>query len=107
MKTKPVVPRVIAEGDLERAFRYYLDTAGSKVAERFATEFEQILRLISRFPALGSPRYAFEHGLDEIRYWPLKKFPYMIFYQELDSHIDVWRVLHGHMDIAEQLRDLD
>jgi len=107
VKTKPIVPRVIAEADLDRAFHHYLNTAGPKVAERFATEFEQILRLISRFPALGSPRYAFERGVAEIRYWPLKKFPYMIFYLEQERHIDVWRVLHSHMDIAEQLRDLD
>lgn len=102
MKSKPVIPRLVAENDLDEAFNYYLDTAGASVAEDFANDFARTMRLISEFPALGSLRYSFDTGLDEIRFWSMKKFPYLIFYTETKHFIDVWRVLHSHMDISEQ-----
>lgn len=107
MKTKPVIPRLVAENDLDQAFNYYLDTADAGVAEDFANDFARTTRLISEFPALGSPRYSFETGLDEIRFWSMKKFPYLIFYTEAEHYIDVWRVLHSHMNISEHLSSSD
>jgi toxin ParE1/3/4 len=29
----------------------------------------------------------------------LTRYPYLLFFMELDDHIDVWRVLHGKRDI--------
>ena len=107
MTKKPVIPRLVAENDLDQAFNYYLDTAGAGVAEEFATEFGRTTALISEFPTSGSPRYAFEAGLEEIRFWPMKKFPYLIFYAETEHYIDVWRVLHSHMKISEHLSHSD
>ena len=96
MKAKRVIPRLVAENDLDDAFNYYLDNAGAKVAEDFAIEFAQATRLISQFPVLGSTRYSFETGLEKIRFYSMKKFPYLIFYTEEEHYIDVWRVLHCH-----------
>lgn len=107
MKTKRVIPRLVAQNDLEQAFDYYLDSADAGVAEEFASDFARTTRLISEFPELGSPRYSFDTGLEEIRFWSMKKFPYLIFYIEAEHHIDVWRVLHSHMDIPEHLNDSD
>lgn len=107
MKAKRVIPRLVAENDLDHAFNYYLDNAGAKVAEEFVIEFARTTRLISEFPALGSPRYSFETGLEKVRFWSMKKFPYLIFYTEEEHYIDVWRVLHGHMNIPEHLSSSD
>lgn len=107
MKAKRVIPRLVAENDLDDAFNYYRDNAGAKVAEDFAIEFARATRLISEFPGLGSPRYSFDTGLDKIRFMPLRKFPYLIFYSEEGHYIDVWRVLHSHMNIPEHLSSSD
>ncbi len=105
MRFKPVIPRVIAEDDLDRACDHYLVEAGPDIAEAFLIEFERVTNLISRSPGLGSPRSGFEYDLSGVRSWSMKKFPYMIFYIETDHSIDVWRVLHGKMDIPTVLVD--
>ena len=50
-------------------------------------------------------QYAHELNLPGLRFWPLKRFPYLVFYVEHASHIDVWRVLHGKRDIPVWLQD--
>jgi toxin ParE1/3/4 len=42
--------------------------------------------------------------LPEVRFWNLKRFPYLIFYVERESELDVWRVLHGQRDIPAWLQ---
>ncbi len=37
--------------------------------------------------------------------WPLKRYPYLVFYRDRGDHIDVWRVLHGRRDIAAWMRE--
>ncbi|AJG12711.1 RelE/ParE family plasmid stabilization system protein [Pseudomonas plecoglossicida] len=36
-------------------------------------------------------------------YWPLKRYPYLVFYVERDDHVDVQRILYGMRDIPEWL----
>jgi len=105
--SKPVVPRVVAEDDLDRACDHYLATAGIDVVVEFLHDFDRAIAHISQFPETGSPRYGFEPGLAGIRFWPLKKFPFLIFYIETVHQIDVWRVIHSSMDIAAELQDPD
>ena len=99
MKTKPVIPRLAAEDDLDRVCDYYFAKAGSDVAEAFLHAFEEATKSISQFPAAGSPSYGLESNLADLRFWQLKRFPYLIFYTETERYIDVWRVLHESMDI--------
>lgn len=105
--SKPVVPRVLAEDDLDRACDYYLANAGVDAAVDFLHDFDRAIAHISRFPDTGSPRYGFEPSLAGVRFWPMKKFPFLIFYIETETQIDVWRVLHGNMDITAELHDSD
>ncbi|MHB9101896.1 MAG: type II toxin-antitoxin system RelE/ParE family toxin [Sulfuricella sp.] len=65
---------------------------------------EQAYKHITRHPATGSTRYAHELDLPGLRSWPLKRYPYLIFYVEQSDHIDIWRVLHGQRDIPSWLR---
>jgi len=63
---------------------------------------------IARQPATGSPRYAHELDLPGLRCWPLRRYPYLVFYVELPRHVDVWRILHRRRDIpAAMLEEVD
>jgi toxin ParE1/3/4 len=66
---------------------------------------ERAYRHIVAQPATGSQRYAHELDLPGLRSWPLKRYPYLIFYVERDDHLDVWRVLHGERDIPAWMRE--
>jgi len=96
---KPVILRILAEQDLQQASLHYQSEGGEALALDFIEETEQTVRRIGRNPAIGSPRYAYELGLEGLRAWPLRRFPYLIFYIEQPNALDVWRVLHGQRDI--------
>jgi len=99
MKAKPVIPRAAAERDVEDALTYYVDQGARQAALGFIDALEQAYKHIGTNPASGSPRYAHELNLPELRSWPTGRYPYVVFYVERDDHIDVWRVLHGQRDI--------
>jgi toxin ParE1/3/4 len=101
---KPVILRVLAEQDIEKASFHYQSEGGEALALNFIEEAEQAFRRIGRNPAIGSPRYAYELGLEGLRAWPLRRFPYMIFYIEQLNALDVWRVLHGQRDIPSWMQ---
>lgn len=105
MKKKPVVPRDRALRDTSDAIEYYLREADEKVAVGFIDALERTYREIALHPASGSPRYAHELDLPGLRCRTLRRFPYLVFYIETQTQIDVWRVLHGERDIPTWLRD--
>lgn len=104
MKDKPVVPREIANWDVDEAIAHYLNEGADQAARDFIDALEQAYAHIGRFPAAGSPRYDHELNLPGLRFWPLADYPYLVFYIERDDHIDVWRVLHGQRDIPAWMR---
>lgn len=105
MKQKPVIPREIANRDVDGAIAYYLEQQAEKAALGFIDALERAYRQISRHPASGSARYAHELDLPGIRSWPLQRYPYLVFYVEQHDRIDVWRVLHEMRDIPAWLTD--
>lgn len=98
---KPVIWRSKARRDTEEAAWWYATQSGRPEAERFLSAVEAGISHVSRFPASGSLRHAALLGLDGLRFWPLRGYPYLIFYLELDTHLDIWRVLHAQTDIPE------
>ena len=66
---------------------------------------EQAYTHISRHPASGSPRYAHELNLRGLKVWPLKRYPYLVFYMDGGEWVDVWRVLHAERDIPAWMAD--
>jgi len=102
---KGIVPRELASKDVEEAIDHYLVEATAKVALGFVDELEKAYAHIARFPASGSPRYAHQLGLADLRFWPLGRYPYLVFYVERDEHIDVWRVLHEQRDIPAWMNE--
>lgn len=104
---KAVRPRELARRDIDTAADYYLREASLEVAIRFVDAVEASFRTISDQPSAGSPRYAHEVGLPELRSRMLKRFPYIVFYFERDDHIDVWRVLNAERDLPAWLQDAE
>lgn len=82
MRRKPVIPRRIAQRDVEDAIDCYLKEASALVAEGFVDALEQACAHIAGHPATGSPRYAHELDLPGVRSWPLKHYPLLVFYVE-------------------------
>jgi toxin ParE1/3/4 len=105
VKSKPVIPRELANRDVDEAIAWYLNEGASQAALGLIDALEQAYSHIARHPATGSARYALELSLPGLRSWPLKNYPYLVFYAERADHIDVWRVLHGQRDIPAWLLD--
>ncbi|EQD69644.1 plasmid stabilization system protein [mine drainage metagenome] len=107
MKSKPIIPRELANRDVEEAIAHYLGEDAEQAALGFIDSLEQAYAHISRHPASGSPRYAHELNLPGLRFWPLTRYPHLVFYTEHSDHIDVWRVLHGQRDIPAWMHQPD
>lgn len=107
MKAKPVVPRELANRDIEEGVEYYLSEGATDAALGFVDALERAYTHIGRHPATGSLRYATELDLPGLRAWPLKRYPYLVFYCERQDRIDVWRVLHDRRDLPAWMRNPD
>ena len=105
MKSKHPVPRPQSQSDIDQAVDYYLREAGTEAALGFIDSLQNAYLHLSRYPQTGSSRYAHELDLPGLRVWPLKRYPYLIFYLEQVDHLDIWRVLHGQRDIQAWLRE--
>jgi len=102
---RPVIPRELAGKDIDEAIAHYEAEGGSELAQRFIDALQQGFQRIRRSPGVGSPRYAYELGLEGLRVWPLRRFPMLIFYQERPDTIDVWRILHAQRDIPSWMAE--
>jgi toxin ParE1/3/4 len=102
MNGKPVVRRAVVDEDIER---YVDDYAAESIAtaDRYIDELKKNFDLISKRPRIGSPRYSHELNIPGLRFQKVGRFPYLTFYIEQEDYIDVWRVLHEHSDIPDQL----
>jgi toxin ParE1/3/4 len=100
------LPRESANRDVDEAIAHYLSEGAQQAALGFIDALEQAYAHIGRHPATGSSRYAHELNLPGLRFWPLARYPHLVFYIERDDHIDVWRVLHGQRDIPAWMHDV-
>lgn len=102
---RPVVPRELANRDVDTAIDYYRSEGADQAALDFVDALEQAYTEIGRHPAAGSPRYGHELNLLGLRFRPLVGFPCLTFYMEFTDHVDVWRVLYSRRDIPALLRN--
>lgn len=103
--TKPIVLLPRAERDIADATDNYRGEGGTALAEQWAQSLGAALRHVGAHSASGSPRYADVLAMPGLRFWRVRRFPYLIFYVDRASQVDVWRVLHAHRDIPAWLRD--
>jgi toxin ParE1/3/4 len=107
VKPKSVIPRERVDRDVDEAIDYYSSENAPEAALGFIDALEHAYSHIGRHPEAGSSRYAGELNLLVMRFWPLKKYPHLVFYLERSDHIDVWRALHGNRDVPAWMRDPD
>lgn len=99
---KPLDVRAAARADLARALDYYVANA-PHVARALLAAFRAAFERIERSPRLGSGRYAEEAGVPGLKHRATRRFPYLVFYLELESEIAVLRVLHQESDVPKWL----
>ncbi|MFJ6324236.1 MULTISPECIES: type II toxin-antitoxin system RelE/ParE family toxin [unclassified Rhizobium] len=107
MTLKTVIPRDLAQSDVEAAVDYYMQESGAELALGFIDALEVAYDLIARHPQAGSPRFGYELGLPELRSVSLQRYPYVVFYRDQTDYVDVWRVLHGKRDIPRTMHEPD
>ncbi len=101
---KPAIRSALAGADIQSAVEFYVAET-VQVAAAFIDELERATRHIESHPATGSPRYAHELNIPQLRFWPLRRFPFALFYIEHADHLDVIRCVHMSRDIPASLRD--
>lgn len=107
MKAKPVIPRELANRDVDDALAHYVNEAPVDVVLGFIDALEHAYALIGQQPGIGSPRWGHELGLPGLRAWPLTRYPYLVFYVEVADHVAVWRVLQAQRDVPTDMAGVD
>ena len=107
MAAKPIQFRELATFDLESASGCYVTEADVATAIRFVDAVEAAAKRIGRNPSLGSLRFAYELSVPDLRVVSVGKFPYLLFYLERETSVDVWRLLHTSRDIPASLQEPD
>lgn len=100
---KPVFRRATADADIENAVDFYLVQA-DHVVDPFLAALQEALEHIEANPGTGSPRYAHELNIPNLRTWPITRFPYLLLYIEHDDFVDLLRVMHMSRDIPASLQ---
>ena len=100
---KPVRVRPEADRDVDGAVAFLVQASAPDAALKLLDEFEAGLGRIAGRPGIGSPRYA--RLLKGLRFWRLRRHPFLIFYVEQAGYIDVLRMLHAARDIPAALRE--
>jgi toxin ParE1/3/4 len=95
--------RESALADVEAAAEWYAQQGGAELVDDFVTALEAAYSHIAREAGTGSPRWAHLLKLPGLRSWRLGRFPWLVFYVEVEDRIEVWRVLHGARDIPSSL----
>ena len=91
---------VEAEQDLINIWSYTYKNWGDEQADKYLDGLEKGFKLLAETPLISRPR-------DEFIY-PVRIHLYahhLIIYEALPDKINIVRVLHGSMDIEEQLED--
>jgi len=107
LAAKPVQFRELATFDLESASGCYVTEVDVATSIRFVDAVEAAARRIGRNPWLGSLRFAYELAVPDLRVVPAGRFPYLLFYLERETSVDVWRLRHTSRDIPASLQDPD
>lgn len=102
---KRLVLRASARADVLAAIDWNMHEGGEALAERFVVALNAAYAHVARHPATGSSRWADALGLDNLRQWSLKQFPYLVFYTEDTGRVHIVRVRHNARDIPASLAE--
>lgn len=105
MTSRRVVTTRRADADIHSAVAYYAEVAARDVAGRFVDELRNIRDLLAEHPAIGSPRFAIETSIPELRGVAVQGFPYVVIYTDDKDALRIHRVLHTRRDIPGALTE--
>ena len=105
MTRRRVVTTRRADEDIDDAVTYYLSEGAADVALRFVESLEEVRDLVAEHPSIGSPRFAIDTGIAELRAISLPSFPYVAIYTDEPDAVRIHRVLHTSRDIPAELSD--
>lgn len=94
-----------AEADLAHQYRWYLDNAGTGIAERFLISFDGTVARLVMNPQLGRPRRFRAPELAGIRSLPVRGSfgVHLVFYRVGERELSIERVMHGARDLPRRL----
>lgn len=107
MSGKYVALHPQAKRDVAEISGYYEEHAGDAVALHWIDAVEAAFLHVGTHPGSGSRRYMGLLGWPDLRFWRVRRFPYLVFYVEARKQVDVWRVLHAERDIPPALLEGD
>ncbi len=96
-----------AEEDLRAAGRHYRIASGDELAERFLEQVRELLELIATQPDMGHDygEIALRAELADLQWFPLRGFPYLVFWTHDGTTLSVWSVVEAHRDLPRLLRE--
>jgi toxin ParE1/3/4 len=100
---KPVFRRQAADADIQDAVDFYLIEADHMV-DPFLAALRKALEHVEKHPGTGSPKYAHELNVPNLRFWPITRFPYLLLYIENEDFVDLVHVIHMSRDIPASLQ---
>jgi len=100
--SRRVVTSRRADSDIESAVDHYLDEGAHEAALDFVDSLDDARSLISAHPTLGSSRFAVETGIDGLRSFALRRFPFVLLYTDDADAVRVHRVLHTSRDLPAE-----
>jgi toxin ParE1/3/4 len=96
-----VYKRPQAERDIEECFVYIAED-NLDIGVTFLVAVEDSLEQLVQFPLIGKKRDFNNFRFQEIRMWQVKAFEkYLIFYQVIESRIEIIRVLHSTRNVED------
>lgn len=88
---------------LKRFVEAQVTAAGAALG--FVDVLQEAKRLLAEHPSIGSPRYAIETGIPELRGLTLQRYPYVVFHTDDPDAVRIPRVLHTGRDIPAELSE--
>lgn len=105
--TRRLIIRDRATQDLRQQANYILANGTTAAAERYLEMAEKTFMQLIQTPGIGKAVGFVPDRMGEVRQWRVKLFAdYLVFYRAGDDRIEILRVLHGAMDLAEILSQL-
>jgi toxin ParE1/3/4 len=103
-----LIVKPAARSDILEQLRYYTDTGGNDVGDRFFVGIRHSLLTIAQAPSAGSPRHFDNPALDGLRSRMVSGFESVrVYYLIRDETIIVVRILHGRRDLQALLSEDD
>lgn len=87
-----------AQADLERIWLEGAVEYGVLHAERVAQRFDDIFNLLDEFQGIGS---SYPNLPQEISYFPVRKYPFLVFFTRTGRHINIIRIFPDRMRIED------